>query len=1023
MRSLLRFLLSRPVGILVGSVAALLLGVLAFGRIRLQLMPDGFESRWMSVRASLRDSSPQEAERLVAIPIEEALATVSGIETVSTRCEPGSVDLNLQLKRTAHLPTVEREVRDRLSRVEPRLPDDVDRIHVRRHNPADMPVIMFAVRGEAEAIERAALSDLVEEVLIPGLEAIGGVARANSWGLVKRAVRIRLDREEVSRLRLNLYELVQRLRGDNLSADLGEFEEGGRNSSVRAAMEFRSLEEIERFPVRPGIALGKIAEIGVYKSLTSGWGRFNGKPVIGCAVFKTSGANTVEVCDRVTGYFEEVQGADPRFAGVSIRPFFNQGREIRASVGTLYDNALYGGLLAVGVLYLFFRRVRMTLLVSAAIPLSLTLGLTALYFSGGTLNMFSMMGFTLAVGMLIDNAIVVVEAILRRREGGDPPREAAARGTGEVALAVLTATCTTIIVFLPAIFLVDDHNARVFLTTLGGPIAFALLASLAVALVLVPMGAVRLRRRTAQRPGRRRGRAVEGLRSLYARLLGGAMNRRVTVVAVSLGFLVSAGAVAWPRLRKTRSFEGAGRTVRVGYRFPRHFTLEDGDRAVARYEEYLMGRLEELELEGVYARFDKPGGRIIVWQKAGSRRTLDEVRTRIMERWPKVPGVRVRTESFGQEGLTKVALSGDDARLLARGLDLLAKRLEAMPFVSEVQREEDLGTQELQVRLAPEAVERLQINRDWIRGTIGWVVRGARLKDYRSPERDLPLLLEIDPDDTREATALGHVLVPTGTGVVPLATVADFGIHRAPVGISRRDGRRISELTVRGNVRDLQRLDERVRRAVAATPLPPGVRVEMRGGWRDFQEDFGVLVEAFGLAVVLIFLLTGVLFEALLLPLAVLFTILPALAGSIWLLHLFDKPLEEMTLVGFILLSGVVVNNGIVLVDRIQQWRRRGLPLRAAVVRAGRDRLRPVLMTALTTIVGLLPMALAGRPESGVGYDGLAVMFIGGLAASTLLTLFLVPVAFTLFVDLSRALHRSLRFVSSGLFRRRTRYA
>ncbi|MFB3065513.1 MAG: efflux RND transporter permease subunit [Planctomycetota bacterium] len=1020
MKGGLRFLLSRPVGILVGSVAAVLLGVLAFQRIPLQLMPEGFENRWMTVYAMLRSSSPQEAERLVAIPLEEQLGTVSGIETMHTSCDPNRVRIRLQLKRDAHLPTVEREVRDRIQRVEPRLPDDVDRVRIRRHSASDMPVMMFAVRGEHEAIERVVLSDLVEEVLIPGLEALDGVASASSRGIVKRAVRIRLDREEVSRLNIHLYELRQRLNGDNLTLAVGDVEEGGHESSVRTAMEFRSLEEIADYPIRPGVRLGDVAEIGIYESLASGWSRFNQKPVIGCAVSKTSGSNTVEVCDRITDYFTHLRESDPRFGAITLRPFFDQGKEIRASVGALYDNAAIGGGLAMLILFLFLRRVRMTLLVSAAIPLSLTLGVTALYFSGGTLNMFSMMGFTLVVGMLIDNAIVVVEAILSRRERGDTPREAAARGTGEVALAVLTATCTTIIVFLPAIFLVDDHNARVFLTTLGKPIAFALLSSLAVALILIPLGAIYLRRRKDP-PRAKMHHEPRGMRRLSVRMLSGAMRRRVLVVAIAFAFLYGAVVVAMPNLKQAQSFGWGGNSVRVRFRFPRHYTMNDADRAVKVYEEYLMGLIDELELEGCYARFEKPGGMVIVWQKPKSSLLIDDVKERIFEDWPKVPGVRVNLESFEEDGLTRVTLTGDDAARLQQGLDLIAARLEAMPFVAEVLREEDMGAQELRVTLNDGVVERLDINQDWVRGTVGWVVRGARLKDFRSPERDLPLLLEFNPSSTQEVTDLGNTLVPTGTGLVPLATIAEFGIHKAPVSIRRRDGRRISELTVRGDVDDLKDLDRRVRAVVSSTPLPPGVRAELGGGWQQFKQDQSVLLQALGLAIVLIFLLTGVLFEELLLPLAVLLTIFPALAGSIWLLYLTDTPLDETGLIAFILLSGVVVNNGIVLVDRIQQWRRRGLPMRAAVLRAGSDRLRPVLMTALTTIVGLLPMALAGRPESGIRYDVMASMFIGGLAASTLLTLFLVPVAFTLFTDLSRALRRALRFASGGLWRRRAR--
>ncbi|HEX5136600.1 MAG TPA: efflux RND transporter permease subunit [Planctomycetota bacterium] len=1014
MRDAIRAILGRPVGVLVASAALAAMGALSFLGIPLQLLPDGFEQRFLTVHAGLRDVSAEEAERQVAIPIEESLATVPGIESIASRSDRMDVRVTVELRKDADPATVERDVRDRMARVEADLPDDVDRLHVRREGANDAPVLFFACTADADRLD---LSDFMEERLQPRLEAVDGVARAQPWGVLTRTVRIWLDQEEVARRRLDLRRLLERLRGDNLSSDLGDIKAEGRKAFVRATMDFDSLDEIRAFPVTEGVTLGEIARVEIVPSLDEGWSRYNGSPVVVGTIYKMAGANTVETCRRVREALDAITAAAP-LPNLAFRPFFDQGELIENSISTLYKNALYGGLLAVAVLYVFFRRLRMTLLVAAALPLSLTIAVTCLYLAGDSLNLATMMGLTLAVGMLVDNAIVVVEAILRRREAGEAVRSAAMEGTAEVGLAVVTSTLTTMVVVLPFIFLSEDSDARIWLASIGMPIAYALLASLAVALILVPLGSVYLRRKgeapPSLSPDPTPSPAAEGppaplpgVRGRYARVLRFALRHRLAVTVAGV-LLCASMAFPFARLGQKGAM-GRGRgPVRIALRWPRHYTLADADLAAKQYEAFVQGLKEELDLDGIYARFDRRGGMAMVWQERGAAVDAKVVEERVREGWPRIPGVWTSLEA-ASGGTTRVTLEGEDAQALERAITGIEARLKVLPSVAETRRERETGIDELQVNVDPEAIERGLVSRDLVRGMVGWIVRGARLRDYQAKGRDLPVLVELDPEQAVEVRDLGEVLVPTTAGLRPLSSVTKLGIREAAIAIERRDGRRVSELEVVGRTDDDRAFTDEVQSVLREFELPPGVRFQVSGSWQELQENFKTLLTAMYLACTLVFLLTGVLFEALLLPLAVLVAIPPALAGGVWGLYLSGKPMDELSFLGGILLIGVVVNNGIVLIDRAQQRRREGMPMRAAIAAAGSDRLRPVLMTATTTIVGLLPMAIFKPQGNEIPYDTLATVVIGGLTVSTAVTLLLVPVAYSLFADLGRVMWRGFR--------------
>jgi len=449
--------------------------------------------------------------------------------------------------------------------------------------------------------------------------------------------------------------------------------------------------------------------------------------------------------------------------------------------------------------------------------------------------------------------------------------------------------------------------------------------------------------------------------------------------------------------------------VRVMMRFPRHYGMNEADAAIQRYEKYVASVKDDLQIAGIFCRFDKNGGMAMMWKSPDATIEKSAIREQIKNEWPRVPGVWTSLESGGEEGRTRVTLEGEDADLLGRTMETLEKLLRTHPLVAETSRERDTGLQELRVSIDPEAMAQGRAVPDTVRSMIGWVLRGARLADYRGGGRDLPLLVELDPDQEVEASDLPGMLIPTDDGMMPLRSLATLAFTRAPTAIERRDGRRVAEMTVLGSGDDAREFHEQISAVLAGVQLPAGVRFQVGGSWRDLQKSFDNLFKAFFLGLCLVFLLTGVLFEAILLPFAVILSVPPAFAGAHWALYITGKPMDELAMLGTILLVGIVVNNGIVLVDRVQQYRRTGMPLRPAVLAAGHDRVRPVVMTALTTIVGLLPMAVFKGGNDEIAYDTLAVSVMGGLVASTVVTLFLVPVAFTLFTDLTRISARGIR--------------
>lgn len=1006
MRALPAFSVHRPVTVAMLFLALCVLGAIAWARIPLEMMPGRFELNQMWVWVPYPDSSPQENQQSLARPIEEQLATIEGLKSLSSSSSSGSASFELTFYRSVGMDTAYNGVVDRMERAMVELPEDVERYWVYRWNPADEPILWAGIRipPEVEDPHR-----LVNEVIAQRLMRVPGVGKVDAWGADPKRVFIDFSLPAVQQNGLDLGQVLRKLGGDNFQLPSGRIRDRGQLRYVRSLARYEDLDALRRTPIKPGVTLQDIAVVSYRLDPSPHINRIDGSEGAALAVSKESDANTVATAEAVKAALDELN-ADPRLQGATLFSFFDQGSIIRGSVDNLLSTALTGGACAVVVLFAFLRRWRLTLLIAASIPFTLLLTVTALYFLGGSLNLLSLMGLMLAVGMVVDNAIVVVESIQARRQRGEGKTEAAVEGAGEVGLAITLSTLTTMVVFLPVILMSEDANFSFFMGELGFPVVFALGASLLVALLFTPLTTTILREgeQEATEP-----RWVTAMTGRYARMLAWVLRRRTdTLVGVVLLFLLT---LALP-VRSVGCRDASDGNINdfvVRYEVPGDFTYDERAAVVGRFEAWVdehrqewgvrvhRSRLSANSTVGrtyVYLHEDPPAGAL----------SRDEVLVAAKESLPRLPGVEAsigwQAGADGDKRQVPLVLKGEQTEtLIALGQEL-SRRVRAVPGVLGVTAgvEED-GGREMRLRVDREALARTGIQARSIGQTVSFALRGTPLPAWTDGGKEIDVYARFRAEDRYDSRRLLDfpMFSPATFSVVPLRALVDAEI--APgMGTIRRQERVTSWPLVVDLDPELDATTgrETILAALADLELPPGYSLDAAGG-PDFEmEEDEARTMALLLSIVFVFLIMGVLFESLLLPLSILTTIPMALFGVYWTLYLTGTPLDVMGGVGLVILIGVVVNNGIVLIDLVTRLRAEGMERREALVEAGRRRLRPILMTALTTIFGLLPMAMGTSTFVGIPYAPMGRVVAGGMVAGTLLTLFFVPYLYSVLDDM-----------------------
>ncbi|MCH8075510.1 MAG: efflux RND transporter permease subunit [SAR324 cluster bacterium] len=1031
-----RFAVTHPVTVAMALAGLLVLGGITYFKLPLELMPSGRTHSVMRVEAFYRGAAPQDLLDQVLDPAEEALRSLSGLKEIITTAGFERGNIRLVFHRGTDMNAAYLSLREKLERIRGRLPDDFKRFSIRRWGSGNWPILWGRIIPDPQA-----MTDLA--VLLPALERmlarIPGVARVDTFGWASQEVAVLVDPEAMSALKVRPSRLSRAIRGENFALPLGLLENKDGALPVRALARLRGLDAVRSLPLapvsiivaepagsradvparpstntaanakKPVLRVRDVARVGLRDMPMRYHTRVDGKPAILLAVYKQDSANTVTVGEALQTTFAETLPAHPQLRRLEVLPIFSQAAIIRDSLNNLQQTALWGGIFAFAVLWLFLRGWRLTLLVISAIPLSILGTLVAMYFLGLTLNLITITGLMLALGMLVDNAVVVVENTGRLRAAGVPAAQASVAGAGEVGLAVLTGTLTTIIVFLPLPFL----GGRAFLSFLfrhiGWPITLSLLVSLAVALLVMPL-ATRLLSASAMPPPPRWLVALRaGYRRVLARVISRPLDAAVLLMVVLMTVAIPLSNLQW-NLFGSRS----QRRVRVWFQHDPVYNLSDVEAFFTRLQEKMRPHRERLGIAYDLVRFNREGGSMSLFMRPEDTRALKgkQLTRALRELIGEHPGVSysLAASGGGEETPTlSVTLSGQDPQRLEQLVRRVSRQLEDAPglgpFVYEDTRTPDL----LVVSIRREAAERHGVGAREIANRISAALRGmTNLPQVLMKEGQREIVVQQQQQESRGLELLANLRIwSRGGAQLTLSEVADLKIRESPARIVRYNG--VVSLTIEAPIEgeNLSAIEADLRGRLSAMSLPQGVKWNLGEAVRGVREDRRSLGVGLVLALAAILLVMGVLFESYLLPLAVLTTVPLALFGSAWVVYLTGTALDTPGMIGIVILVGVVVNNGIVLVDRINRNRLAGQELNEAIVRAGEERFRPILMTALTTVFGLLPMAFGYTNVAGFSFSALGRVVAGGLLASTVLTLFVVPLVYlglTRLTQTSRAL-------------------
>jgi HAE1 family hydrophobic/amphiphilic exporter-1 len=995
--------LHRPVTTIVVFVALALMGLISSRLLPLEQFPD-IEFPGIFVQIPYEGSTPEEVERLITRPVEEALATLSGVEQMFSSSSESQSQIFLRFGWDENMGAKGIDARAKVDSIRHLLPNDIRRVFIFTGSLGDQPVLQLRIASERDLSNSY---DMLDRILKRRIERLEGVSRVELQGVEPREIRILLKPDLLSAYGIDIAAIRELLMNSNFSVSAGRITAGGERFSVRPSGEFSSVEEIRNLTINEGgLRLGDVADIEL-RSPERNYGRhLDREYAIGLVVNKMTGTNLVEVTDRVIAEVEKI-GELPQMRGINIFPLDNQGDSVRKSLGDLLEAGMYGGLLAIIVLYLFLRQVTTTLIVIASIPFSLLITLGALYFSGLSLNILSMMGLMLAVGMLVDNAVVITESIFRHRADDKAhPFTATIKGVREVGIAVVAGTLTTIIVFAPIVF-GTKVDITIFLTHVAITIFVALGASLLIAQTLVPMLAARI----AVPPPPKEGALISRLTRRYTNGLEWIIEHPkktfgIIVLICVIGILPNA-----LQLVKFDMFpQDVGRRLFMPYHVEGEYPVERVEQSVDRIEEYLFSRQEELNIRSIYSYFDqgRAESTILLTDEDDATLSTKEIIKRIEE---DLPEIAIGKPSFqfdqqgGGEGFS-IQISGDSTENLNElSLDI-ARALDSVEGLKDVTSDAESGDREIRVIIDRTRAANAGLSTAQIGQMVAVAMRGENLREFRDPDGEIAVRLAFREDDRQSIEQLADLPLYTPEGQrITLGSVASLRIGRSPDTIQRTD--RQTAVIISANLEEdvsAEDVRPRVNSLMEQYELPPGYSWKEGRGFDRQDETAQLMQQNILLGVACIFLVMAALFESLLLPFSI---ILGSIVFSIFGVFLFfaatGTTFSFMATIGIMILIGVVVNNGIVLVDHINNLRIEGMPRDRAIIIAGRDRLRPILMTVATTIVGLTPLAIGTTQVGGDGppYYPMARAIIGGLAFSTVVSLLVVPALYIYFDNLA----------------------
>jgi HAE1 family hydrophobic/amphiphilic exporter-1 len=1013
--------IKQPVLAAMLSVSLMVLGIYSYRKLSVDLYPD-VEIPVLTIQTVYPGASPETVEREVTKRIEEVVNTIPGVRHISSTTTEGVSAIVIEFRLGVNINTAQQDAQAKINSIRADFPRDMEEPVIQRIDFNAMPVVSVAVESETAGIKT--LSSLAEKVLKKRMENIPGVGQVTLTGLARREIQIFADREKLKAYGLTYAELSAALQRENVDLPAGKLESGNREPLVRIAGKFRSVEEFRGMIVatrngRP-IFLPEVARIvdGIEERRSAAL--LDDKSGLAMEIVKQSGANTVEVADGVEQAIVKLNAELP--SHIRLRKVVDRSIYIRESVEDVQVTLVLGGALAVLIVFLFLNSWRSTVITGLALPVSVISTFIAMAALGFTLNVLTLMGLSLAIGLLIDDAIVVRENIVRHMHLGAGHFLAARIATAEIGVAVMATTFTIIAVFVPVAFMGGIIGR--FFYEFGITVGFAVLVSLYVSFTLDPMLSSRWYDPASDPSvprswfGRSLGwmnEQLDRLRSVLAATLHWSLSHRWAVVLLG-GAAVASSFLIFGKLGSAFMPAADPGEFRVNYKASPGISL-------ARGEEIARALITEVRSEkGIaytYTTIGGTGGRPInegsIYVRLTPRKEREHflpIMAKLRERFKRFPSLRIsvsNAEEFaGESKPIQMSVRGDDLRRLGAYSAQLLQAVREIPGVADPDTSEEEQRPEVRVHVNRRAAADLGLDLGAIGATVRGLVAGEVVSQYEDPDGDsFDVRLRLDPAQRQTGADLLQLDLParSGLALTPLSQVASFDSGGAPSNIRRLDLMREIRINANTQDRSLGEVVNDIKARVAALNLPAGYSITFSGEAEDMVESFVYALEALVLAVILIYAILASQFRSFLQPFALMLSLPLSLIGVAGMLYLVGDTLNMMSMIGLILLMGLVTKNAILVVDFANVQRRAGMPRRDAVVEAACVRLRPILMTTLAMIFGMLPLAF----EIGAGAEFRAPMaraVVGGLITSTLLTLIVVPVVYTYLDDLGERFSR-----------------
>ncbi len=1017
------FSVDRPVSItmLVGIV--MVVGFIALARLGIDMMPE-IDFPTLSVMVRYDGAPSEEIETIVAKNYEGALAGVSGVKKVKSVSQEDVCFLMLDFEWGTDLDAAAADIREAVAMISPYMPPDVEEPIVIKFNLSAMPQAFYTVSGMEDTI---ALRELMTDVVQPRIERLEGVAQAPFFGGGEEEIQVNLDRAALYDSGVGLDQVAMALGYQNLNLPAGRQVRDRQEVLLRTIGQFEDLDEIRGVVVGASqktgnpILLGSVAEVKRGLKDKRNFVRSDGQESVMMMIAKEAGANPYQVMQEYRGKLEELGPMLP--AGIEFHNLFDIGRIIEKMAGAVVSNGVIGAFLAVVIMFLFLRNIRPTLTIAVVIPLSLLATFIPIYAIGETLNMMTMGGLVLGIGMLVDNAVVVIENIFRHIEEGKDRKEAARVGAREVGMAITASTFTTMVVFLPILF--SQGMAGQLAFGLAITVAAALLSSLFVAITIVPMLSSVFFSSGTQGAVLHDGKSFTRFKAWYARRLSWCLRHRWKTLA-ALGLLVViSGASSW--FVGTEFMPSSNDPVLMGkISFPVGTPLQETSAASKRVEE-LIGQFPDVLTVGASLGVDEndPGAGMSETNPAGVHEAMvfarlkdrddrvikenDTLKALIREQLPEVEGMEFKFMDMGG-GMggsvhpIDIKLSGDDFDELKTWSQRIADAITEIEGLTGVDTSISEAKPEAHIVIDRAKAGSYGLTVGQVANTIKTATLGSVATRFRSGGEELDVRVRYADSFRGSQDALRQILVPLPMGgAVPLAQLATIDDGFGPVQIVREDQARTVSIYADVEGTDLGTAMGAVGQALEPieAQLPQGYNIDFGGQYEDMMSAFGQLLAALVLAIMMVYMVMAAQFESFSHPFSIMFTMPLAFVGVIWAFLLTGTTLSVPTFLGVIMLAGIVVNNGIVLIDYVNQLRRQGYEIMEAALEGSATRLRPVLITSLTTAGAMVPMAISTK-EGGETMAPLALTIIGGLAAATVFTLVVVPVVYTL-VDAASA--------------------